>query len=579
MEPVQRVALGEASADTVIRGGRVVQVLSGEIEQRDVAVVDGTVAAQFEDASPVVGDGTTVIDAEGQVVVPGFVDAHAHMDHDQTLERTAPHVLASGTTTLIEELTFTGANFGAQGVAEFLALDDELPLEVRPTVPPQELFDTFEPAHADSERRAALIDCLDDDRVVGAGETGWIYVVGRESGAGDLYRAVRERGKRVVGHGAGAQGRKLAAFATVATIDHEVIAGEEVIERLENGIHVVGRYGTTRDDIDAVVDAYEEVGPEGISLGTDGISPGLLLNEGYMDAVLREAIDGGVDPIDAVRMGTIHTAQHFGLDRKGVVAPGYDADLVILEDLETVAIDTVLAGGEVVATGGTPDVGPWSHDYPESFYDSINLTPDSEVFEVDAGLAVDGAVRAIRYERELATTETTVEPAIENGHLHARPEENVAKATIVDRHPEGDERGFTGFVEGFGIDRGAVATSLSVERTGVVVVGVDNGAMETALRRVKEMGGGWVTVDRDGTVDVEFPTPVAGVCTEVETVREAADRYEAVEASFRSLGIDIDRPLFGVQCLCHPGVPAIRLTFSGYADILGREVLGLVPGE
>jgi adenine deaminase len=578
MEPVQRVALGEAPADTVVRGGRVVQVLSGAVERRDVAVVDGTIAAQFEDATPVVGPETTVVDATGGVVVPGFVDAHAHMDHDQTLERTAPHVLAGGTTTLIEELTFTGANFGARAVAEFLALDDELPLDVRPTVPPQELFEAFEPAHADGEGRAALIDCLEDDRVVGAGETGWIYVVGRDSGAGDLYRAVRERGKRVVGHGAGASGRKLAAFATVATIDHEVIAGDEVLERLENGIHVVGRFGTTRDDIDAVVDAYERVGPAGISLGTDGVSPGLLLEEGYMDAVLREAIDRGVDPVDAVRMGTVHTAEHFGLDRKGVLAPGYDADLVVLDDLETVDVDTVLAGGEMVVTDGTPDVGPWSHDYPVSFYDSIHLTPDPAVFEVEAGAAVDGEVRAIRYERELATAETTVEPAVGNGHLHARPDANVAKATIVDRHPDGEGRGFTGFVEGFGIEHGAVATSLSVERTGVVVLGTDEGAMETALRRVKEMGGGWVTVDGDG-VDVAFPTPVAGVCTEVETVREAADRYEAVEASVRSLGVDIDRPLFGLQCLCHPGVPAIRLTFSGYADILGREVLGLSPEE
>jgi len=576
MESLQRVALGKEAADTVITNGRVIQTVHGRIEDRDIAIVDGKIAAIFPDGTSAIGEETEVIDADDRVVSPGFVDAHAHMDHDQTLEKTYPHVLKGGATTLIEEVTFLGATFGAEAVREMLALDDLLEVDIRPTVPPQELFDTFEPAHADADGKQALLDLVDDDRIVGAGETGWIYVVGRDSGAGDLYKSIREQGKRVVGHGAGVANEKLSAFASVATIDHEVITGDEIVARLENGVDVVCRYGTTRDDIDAIADAYNRVGANGMTLGTDGISPRKLINEGYMDAVVREAIDRGVDAIDAIRMATKNPADHFKLDAKGVIAPGRDADIILFDELETVDINTVLSGGEVVVEDGQPLVSPQEHDYPDRFYDSINLEPSADIFRVSASEATQGTVRSIQYEQELVTSETVVEPPAEDGELHASPEDDILKATVIDRHPNGSGRAFTGFVTGFGMDRGAVATSLSVERTGVVVVGADDESMDTAVHRLKEMAGGWVAVE-DGTVFEEFSTPVGGVCTDIDEVSDAARHYDEIEDAFTSLNIDIDRPLFGVQCLTHPGVPALRLTYSGYADIIGREVKELAP--
>lgn len=575
MEALQRVALGEVSADTVVTGGRVIQTMHGGVERRDIAIKNGKIAAALPDATHVIGDETQVIEADGRFVSPGFIDAHAHMDHDQALEKTYPHVLKGGTTSLIEEVTFLGATFGAEAVEEMLALDAALPLDIYPTVPPQELFDTFEPPHADEEGKQALIDLADHPRVVGAGETAWIYVTGQDSGAEELFEAVRVRGKRVVGHGAGVRGEKLAAFATVATIDHEVVTGDEVVARLENGLTVVGRYGTTRDDIDAVVEAYNEVGPEGIALGTDGISPPILANEGYMDAVVRAAIDRGVAPVDAVTLATKRTAEHFNLDAKGVIAPGRDADLIVYGDLDTVNIDTVLAGGEVVVEGGEPVVGPRSHAYPDRFYDSINLEPSIEAFRVPAAVTEDGRVRAIQYERELVTSETIVVPPQVDGELTANPEEDIVKGSVIDRHPNGTGRGFTGFLTGFGLDRGAVATSLSVERPGVVVIGVNDRSMLTAVSHIKDMGGGWVVVDE--TVTAAFPTPLGGVCTQLDSVDEAAAHIEAIEAAARSLNLDIDRPLFAIQCLSHPGVPRMRLTYSGYADIPNRAVRGLGP--
>jgi len=165
----------------------------------------------------------------------------------------------------------------------------------------------------------------------------------------------------VSGHGAGCSGRRLTALAATITDDHEMVSSEEVAERLENGIHSIGRYGTFRDDIDALADAYERFGSAELSLSTDWIWPTDIVTEGYMDAVVRRAIEAGIDPVDAVRMATLNPARHFGLPDIGSLSPGSRADIIVLDNLEDVAVETVISGGEIVVDGGTPVVESRSH--------------------------------------------------------------------------------------------------------------------------------------------------------------------------------------------------------------------------
>jgi len=589
---LQQVALGDGTADVVITGGRVFMPEIGEFQARDVAIVDDRIAALPADADPVVGEETRRINASGRVVAPGFVDAHTHLDLHQTFESAYHYAVEHGTTTVVSEVTGYGPAFGAEGVEQLLAATAYLPVRVRVTVPPQPLLDTFEPPRADDADAEALADLLEDDRVVGVGETDWIHAVGRDTPAERLYERAREEGKTVSGHAAGCADEKLAAFATIIDDDHEAISGEGVVERVENGVHAIGRYGSIRDDVAAIGDAYPDVDVAELSLSSDGMWPSDLIDEGYMDAVVRRAIEEGIEPADALRMATRNPARHFGLDGVGSLSPGSVADVILIDDLESVSVSTVLSGGEVVYNKGESQVAPRTHEYPERFYDAVDVSADPERFRVPADAARDGDVRAIAYERGLVSSETTVSPPAEGGELVADPDADVLKATLFDRHPDAEpDRAFTGFLTGFGLDRGAVATSVTWEATGVVAVGADDAAMRTAVAHVDEMGGGWAVVD-DGAasggssgergdsdgweVVAELPTRVAGVCSDLE-VEETAKLYSAVGNAVRGLGASPERPMLALQTLTFPGVPALKLSFSGYADVLNREVVGLEP--
>lgn len=566
MNDLQPVALEVEPADIVVAGGRVLLPELGEFQSRDVAIVNNRVAALPEDAEPVIGPDTEVLDADGQAVVPGFIDAHTHLDLFQCYELAYHHSLEGGTTAVISECSGLGA-FGPQGIREFLAASAYLPVTVRAALSPVGLFDTFELPLTTGEAAGELIDLLEDDRVVGVGESDWIHAVGRDTPAEALYERADDLGKPVTGHAAGCRGAKLTAFSSIIDNDHEAISREEVIERAENGIHVVGRCGSVRDDIGALAAAIDRVDPAECSLSTDGLWP-RDLTDGHMDRVVRRAIEAGIAPTDAMRMATLSPARHFGLDDRGSLAPGNVADIVVLSDLEEVRVKTVVSGGEVVVRNGSATVGPRNREYPEAFYDSVSLSITPETFSVPA---FDGEARAISIEAGLLTGETRVSLPAEDGEFRSTPERDVLKAALLDRRP-GKDGGFTGFLTGYGLESGAAATSLTWERPGVAVVGTDEKEMVRAAERVAEMGGGWAVAD-DGIV-AELPLRVGGTCSDLD-VEETATLIGTVESALRARGVSVGNPLLTVQTLSFPGVPSLKLSFSGYADVLARETVGV----
>lgn len=574
----QAVALGRADADAVVRNGRVFRPEAGEFARVDLAIADGRVAAQFAESDPTdaaVGPGTTVVDADGRHVVPGFVDAHTHVDVFQTIETSYQHLLAGGTTAIVAESSVFGSVFGAEGFETVLDATADLPLAVRVAVSPLPLVETFDvPTHADADR---LCDLLGRDRVCGVGELPWAHVVGRESGVEPLYARAREAGKPISGHGAGCRGRKLQAFASIVDNDHEAVTPEGFRARVGAGIHTVARSGSIRDDLPAFGAAYD--GLDGVgecSLGTDGMWPGDLLEAGYMDEVLRRAIDAGVATTDALRMATLAPARHFGFADRGTLAPGSVADVVVLDDLDTVAVDTVLAAGDVVVRDGDPLVEPREYDYPASVRDAVDVTIPDGVCTVPRDAVAGDAVRAIEHRGGLRTAEAVVEPPVRDGAFVADPGADILKLVSVDHHPQRNGDSFAGFLTGYGLASGAAATTVTWETASVVGVGADDADLRTALDRVVAIDGGWVVVE-DGEVTAELAMPVGGSCT-TRPIAETAGGLSDVASTLRTQGVTADRPLLAVQTLTFTGVPALKLSRVGYADIYKLDTVGLDPG-
>ena len=247
-----------------------------------------------------------------------------------------------------------------------------------------------------------------------------------------------------------------------------------------------------------------------------------------------------------------------------------ESETYVARMMDVLTADGVRAKGEVVVREGTPIVASRPHDYPPEYLDSVDVELDEGRFRVPEP---GGPVRAIENGPGLVSTETTAEPPVANGELSADPDLDLAKATLLNRRPGGDGRGFTGFVTGFGLERGAVATTRTWELPGLLVVGVDDAAMLRAARRLVEIGGGW-TVDDGESVTAEFENEVLGVCSTLP-VEASVKRQDAVVSALRDLGCGVEAPLIGLQTLTFPGVPALKLTFSGYADIRKRAVVRL----
>jgi adenine deaminase len=249
----------------------------------------------------------------------------------------------------------------------------------------------------------------------------------------------------------------------------------------------------------------------------------------------------------------------------------------VLDDLETVTVSTVLSDGEIVVENGTPLVEPRPHSYPDSFRDSITLTPAAEQFRVPTSVGTDGRVRAIHCEGGTISSATTVEPGIEDDQFVASPERDILKITLLDRSPRGSGRGFTGFLSGFGLSEGTVATSHTWQTPGIIVVGTDGDTMRRAVQDLAEMGGGWVVRDGD-SVRVSLPTPIGARCAAMD-VTESAAAFDNVTTTLRELGTTTDAPALILQSIPFTGIPALRMTFSGYADIFARETVGLDPAS
>jgi adenine deaminase len=554
------VARGDAPPDLVISGARVLSVFTREWLEVDVAVAGGRIAG--------VGsyDGGERVDADGRWLVPGFIDAHVHIESSKlTPAEFSRAVVPHGTTAVVTDPHEMANVLGLAGVEWMLDASEGLPLDVfvmASSCVPASPFESpgFALGPADMET------ILRHPRALGVAEMmNFPGVI-----AGDPAVLEQIVADHVDGHAPGVTGRALNAYVAAGIrSDHEATTFEEALEKRRRGMWVLIREASNARNERDLLPLVARFGPEHCAFCTDDREPDLLFREGHIDQMCRIAVQEGIAAEDALLMATLHPARCHRLLDRGAVAPGLRADLVLLDDLETFRPARVYKDGRLVAAAGAAE--PFARAaIPERVRRTMNAAPlDGDAFAMPAE---SGRVRVIEIvPGQLITLAREEEPFVEDGLVVADGEADVAKIAVVERHHATGRIG-RGLVRGFGLRGGAFASTVAHDAHNVVVVGVTDADMTACVARLQEIGGG-IVVARGGSVRGELALPVAGLLSD-EPVEDVVERLESLQAMLRDQGVRDAAPFMTLSFLALSVIPALKLTDQGLVDV---ERFELVP--
>jgi adenine deaminase len=552
------VARGDEPADLVVRGGRVLSVYTREWLDVDVAICDGVVAGLGS------YEGAETLDADGAHVVPGFIDAHMHLESVKLLvDEFARLVLPLGTTAIVADPHEIGNVLGTDGIHWLLDASSHLQLEVffmAPSCVPASQFESprrpLDPGDLESLMRRR--------RVIGLAEM--MNFPGVVAGDPDeLAKLALDGAEHVDGHAPGLLGRDLQAYAAAGIYsDHEALTVEEGRERLRAGMWLLIREASMARNLEALLPLVREFGPGRMAFCTDDRDPEHIADEGHVNAMVRAAVAGGIPPEDALLLASLHPAQWHGLGHLGAIAPGYQADLLLLPDLESFVPEIVLKRGrplQPVATTAAPD---WVRQ-------SVRIKP---VSAPDFEIAWEGgAARVIGLvEDQVVTNSLVEEPQRRNGHAVADADRGHAKIAVVERHL-GTGRIGLGFVSGSGLQRGALASTVAHDAHNIVVVGMSDEDMAAAVTRLAEIGGGIVAVE-GGAVLAECPLPVAGLLSDAP-LHVVIEQSRACNEAAASLGWRGATPFLTLAFMALSVIPSLKITDRGLVDVDRFELVPL----
>jgi adenine deaminase len=556
------VARGDEPGDAVVRGGRVFCVFTREWLEADVAVADGYVAGVGEYR------GAETIDASDRYVIPGFVDAHMHLESTKLLvDEIARLLLPLGTTAVVADPHEIANVLGTDGIHWLLDACQDVPLDV------YFMASSCVPASAfESPRRPLspgdLEGLLRRKRVIGLAEM--MNFPGVVSGdPAELAKLALNGATHADGHAPGVLGKDLNAYVAAGIrSDHEATTLEEGRARLRVGMWVLIREATGARNLHALLPLALEYGPSRLAFCTDDREPEHIATEGHVNSMVREAVAAGVAAEDAIVMATLNPSTWHRLTEHGAIAPGYRADLQLLADLERFEPELVLKNGRPVGDIPRPDVPEWVKH-------TVRVPPvASNHFAIPWD---GGSARVIGVVRDQILTESLVEePTTLDGRAVADPERDLAKIAVVERHL-GTGRVGLGFVRGFGLRSGALASTVAHDAHNVVVVGVDDHDMARAVRRLYELGGGVVVVEKRG-VRAELALPVAGLLSTAPVAHVVAASRACVEAA-RRLGCTLPSPFQTMSFLALSVIPALKITDQGLVDVDRFELVPLAVGE
>ncbi len=566
MELEKRIALarGEGRVDLLLKNCRVVNVFSGRVEKTSIAIAGGIIVG--------LGDyrAKKVIDCRGAHCAPGFTDSHVHIESSMvTVPEYARAVVPRGTTTAVIDPHEIANVFGLSGIRYMLNASEGCPLNVYVMLSscvPACGLDTSGAELTSSD----LASLWSEERVLGLAEMmNYPGVLARDPEVMAKLKAAA--GRPIDGHAPGLSGKDLDAYIAAGVgSDHECSTLAEAREKLARGMFIMLREGTAAKNLKTLLPVCTPGSCRRCLLATDDRHPEDLLAEGHIDYLVRTAIGEGIDPVDAIRMATLNPARYFGLPNQGAVAPGYRADLVTFGNLKNLVIDRVFKDGKLVAKAGKMVLKGWEPELP-MLRGSINVNwADLSDFTVPAG---KGKARVIGVvPGQIFTKKLRLSLKTRGGEAVSDPKRDILKIAVIERHTASGRMGI-GFVRGFGLKAGALASSVAHDSHNIIVVGADDKDMMTAVIEVARMGGGQAVVDND-RVTAALELPIAGIISP-RPLAEVRRAVTLLNRAARDLGCPLKDPFMTLSFLALPPIPALKISDRGLVDADNFKIVPL----
>ena len=559
MSNIINVARGLEKADLVIKNANIVNVLSEEIHKGDIAICDGVIAGIGENYS-----GEKEIDINGAYVTPSFIDGHVHLESTMMLPKEfAKTVLPAGTTTVIIDPHEISNVLGLHGISFMHEAVKDLPMNVYTMLPSCVPATPFETSGFDLNSYDLSL-LIDKPWVLGIAEMmNFPGVLNHDKNVMAKLELAKSRGKRIDGHAPYLSGKDLCGYiASGVKSDHECTTPEEAIEKLRLGVYVMIREGTAAKDLDALIPVLKTSNTRKCIFVTDDRHPADLKE--HINGMVRRVVEAGVDPIKAVQVASLNTAEYFGLKDLGAIAPGYKADLLVLPDLKTFKPDIVLKDGQVVAQDGKLAVEIPENDAIAT-RNSVNvrwITMDDFKIQTEG----DGVkkVRALEViPHQLITKSVMSDVKVVDGNAVSNVETDTLKICVIERHRATGNIG-KGFVKGFNLKCGAIASTVAHDSHNMIVIGTNDFDMYTAAVDLIKCQGGKVVV-KDGEIISQLPLPIAGLMSDKE-FDFVVEKCDELNKAAHSIGCKLEDPFMTMGFLSLPVIPELKITDKGVFD-------------
>ncbi len=549
-------ARGEGELDLLLENCMLVNVLSGTVHRASVAVKNGVIVGLegFTKAKK-------VINLEGRYIAPGLIDSHVHLESSMvSVSQFARAVVPRGTTTVVTDCHEIANVLGTRGIKYILSESRLVPLDVFVMLP------SCVPA-TNLETSGAIIgvteleEMMHEPGVIGLGEV--MNYPGVINGLPDvLSKIALFEGKPVDGHAPGLRGRELSTYILAGPdSDHECTDPDEACEKIKKGMYVFLREGTGARNLADLVPAVLSGDPSRFCLCTDDRHPADLMERGHVDSIVRDAIALGISPVTAIQLATVNAAERFGLSDRGAIAPGRIADIIVLDDLEAMEISMVFKAGTLVGAAYEP---VFDVEAESAIHESTFNVADIEKSKLDV-FPKGSSARVIRLVEGQIMTDIELLP-VESSRkdLFYDTERDVLKVVVFERH-KGTGNVGVGLVRGFGLERGALASSVAHDSHNIIAVGASDEDILCAVRRVVELKGGQV-VAVNGSCVAELPLPIAGLMSDMP-VERVSEMQSACEKEAEAIGCAVEHPFMVMSFLALPVIPRLRITDMGLVDV------------